>query len=73
MQWRQFFTPAKSIHATKAKNYMAEKSQDEFTLLDVRQPGEYENSHIPGSKLITIAELDRRLDEIDPTKPTLVY
>jgi len=73
MQWRQFFTPAKSIHATEAKNYMAEKSQDEFTLLDVRQPGEYENSHIPGSKLIPIAELDRRLDEIDPTKPTLVY
>ena len=73
MKWRQFFTPAKSIPATEAKKYMAEKSQDEFTLLDVRQPGEYESSHIPGSKLIPIAELDKRLDEIDPSKPTLVY
>ena len=73
MKWRQFFTPAKSIHATEAKEYMAGKSQDEFNLLDVRQPGEYEASHIPGARLIPIAELDKPLDEIDPTKPTLVY
>ena len=73
MRWKQFFTPAKSIHATEAKAYMAEKSQDEFNLIDVRQPGEYEASHIPGSKLIPIADLDNRLDEIDPTKPTLLY
>jgi len=52
---------------------MAEKSQDEFNLIDVCQPGEYEASHIPGSKLIPIAELDKRLDEIDPSKPTLLY
>ena len=52
---------------------MADRSQDEFNLIDVRQPGEYEGSHIPGSKLIPIAELDKRLDEIDPSKPTLIY
>jgi rhodanese-related sulfurtransferase len=59
--------------ATEAKRYMAEKAQDEFNLIDVRQPTEYENRHIPGSKLIPIADLDKRLDEIDPSKPTLVY
>jgi rhodanese-related sulfurtransferase len=73
MRWRQFLTPAKSIHATEAKKFMAGKSQDEFNLIDVRQPGEYETSHIPGSRLIPIAELDKRLHEIDPAKPTLVY
>jgi sulfur-carrier protein adenylyltransferase/sulfurtransferase len=73
MRWKQFLTPAKSMHATEAKAFMAEKSQDEFNLIDVRQPGEYEASHIPGSKLIPIGELDKRLDEIDPSKPTLVY
>jgi len=73
MRWKQFLTPAKSIPATEAKKFMAEKSQDEFNLIDVRQPGEYETSHIPGSRLIPIAELDKRLDEIDPTKPTLLY
>ena len=73
MRWKPFFTPVKSIHATKARQFMAERSQDEFNLIDVRQPREYEVSHIPGSKLIPIAELDKRLDEIDPSKPTLVY
>jgi rhodanese-related sulfurtransferase len=73
MRWKQFFTPAKSMPAPEAKTFMAAKSQDEFNLIDVRQPGEYEARHIPGSKLIPIADLDKRLDEIDPSKPTLVY
>lgn len=73
MRWKQFFTPAKSINADEAKAFMAERSQDEFNLIDVRQPKEYKVRHIPGSKLIPISELDRRLDEIDPSKPTLVY
>ena len=73
MRWKQFFTPAKSIDAAEARAFMAERSQEEFNLIDVRQPGEYEARHIPGSKLIPIGDLDKRLDEIDPTKPTLVY
>ena len=73
MRWKQFFTPVKSIPANKAKEYMAGKPQDEFTLLDVRQPKEYERYHIPGSKLIPIGELDKRLNEIDPQKPVMVY
>ena len=48
---------------------MAERSQNEFNLIDVRQPKEYESNHIPGYKLIPISELDKRLDEIDPSKP----
>ena len=73
MRWKQFFTPVKSIPATEAKNYMAGKTQDEFTLLDVRQPKEYESYHLPGAKLIPIPELDKRLNEIDSHKPVLVY
>ena len=56
-----------------AKEFMIRKTQDEFTLLDVRQPGEYEKNHIPGARLIPIGELDKRLDEIDPSKPVLTY
>jgi len=52
---------------------MAERSQDEFNLIDVRQPREYGSRHIPGAKLIPIAELDKRLSEIDSSKPTLLY
>lgn len=73
MRWKQFFTPVKSMNSEEAKEFMSGKTQDEFTLLDVRQPGEYEKNHIPGSKLIPISELDKRLDEIDPSKPVLTY
>ena len=73
MRWKQFFTPATSMTATEARTFMAGKSQEDFNLIDVRQPKEYENRHIPGAKLIPIAELDKHLDEIDPSKPTLVY
>lgn len=73
MRWKQFLTPTKSMSTAEAKSYMAERSQDEFNLIDVRQPKEYQASHLPGSKLIPISELDNRLDEIDPSKPTLVY
>jgi rhodanese-related sulfurtransferase len=73
MRWKQFFTPVKSVSPSEAKKIMNANSPDDFNLIDVRQPNEYENSHIPGSKLIPIAELDNKLDDLDPTKPTLVY
>ena len=73
MRWKQFFTPVKSISPAQAKQIMNDNTPDEFNLIDVRQPKEYETNHIPGSKLIPIAELDKRLDDLDPTKPTLVY
>ncbi len=52
---------------------MSSKTLDEVNLVDVRQPSEYESSHIPGSKLIPLPELSGRMDELDPKKPTIVY
>ena len=40
MRWKQFFTPVKSMNSEEAKEFMSGKTQDEFTLLDVRQPDE---------------------------------
>ena len=73
MRWKQFFTPVKSVSPSEAKQIMKDHTPDDFNLIDVRQPGEYETSHIPGSKLIPIAELDKKIHDLDPTKPTLVY
>ena len=73
MRWKQFLTPVKSMNSAEAKDFMSGRTLDEFTLLDVRQPGEYERSHIPGSILIPLGELEKRLDEIDPNKPVLIY
>ena len=38
MRWKQFFTPVQSMNCKDAKEFMTGKTQDEFTLLDVRQP-----------------------------------
>jgi rhodanese-related sulfurtransferase/rubrerythrin len=73
MRWKQFLTPVKSIDAPAAKDYMNRIRADAFMLLDVRQPEEYESEHLPGAKLIPLAELGVRLSELDPEKPTIVY
>jgi rhodanese-related sulfurtransferase len=52
---------------------MKDQSPEEITILDVRQPTEYESGHIPGAKLIPLPDLTRRINEIDPKKPTMVY
>ena len=73
MKWKQFFTPVKSVSADEAKKLLSETPLSDINILDVRQPGEYEGEHIPGAKLIPIADLGNRINEIDPNKPTLVY
>jgi len=73
MRWKQFFTPVDAINAVEAKKFIGENRQGSFTLLDVRQPGEYEASHLPGSKLVPLPELKDRLGEIDSGQPVIVY
>jgi len=73
MLWKQFFTPVTSIDASQAKKLVTEEGGDNVTFLDVRQPNEYKTSHIPGSYLVPLGELDKRLGELDPKKPVVVY
>lgn len=73
MRWKQFLTPVKSMDAAKARDFMQTRSAESFTILDVRQPEEYQAGHLPGAKLIPLPELSERLGEINPQKPTLVY
>jgi len=73
MRWKQFFTPVKSINADQAKKIIKDKKQGTYTLLDVRQPSEYKAGHLPGAKLIPLPQLNDRLPEIDPHKPTIAY
>lgn len=73
MIWKQFLTPVKSINSLEAKKLVTDEGAKNVTFLDVRQPREYETSHIPESKLIPLAQLDQRLDKFDPEKPVVVY
>ena len=73
MRWKQFFTPVESMNSDEARRFIEAGSPAEMTLLDVRQPVEYNAGHIAGAKLIPLSELGDRLQEIDPAKPTVVY
>jgi len=70
---KKLFTPVKSINREEAKKFMAGKSEGDYTLLDVRQTGEYEAEHIPGAKLIPLPGLKDGLRQLDKQKPVLVY
>jgi rhodanese-related sulfurtransferase len=68
-----YFKPISTWSAEKIRQLMKEKTPDQYNLVDVRQPKEYEKGHLPGAKLIPVGELKDHLSEIDPNKPTIVY
>jgi 3-mercaptopyruvate sulfurtransferase SseA len=70
---KKLFTPVESINSQTAKSFMSEHQEGAYTLLDVRQPGEYEAEHIPGAKLIPIPDLKDKLSQLDKNKPIIVY
>ena len=47
-------------------------AEEDFFLLDVREPNEYQIGRIPGSTLIPLGEVPRRLDEIPRDKEIIV-
>jgi len=53
--------------------FIKANKEGSFTLLDVRQPSEYENARIPGSQLMPLPGLTEQLRELDPDKPIIAY
>ena len=68
-----YFKPVSTWSAEKIRRFLNETNSEEYNLVDVRQPQEYEQGHLPGARLIPVGELPNRLAEIDPNKPTIVY
>lgn len=73
MNWQSLFAHGREITAEKVRDYIGHVPPNDLQLIDVRQPKEYREAHIPGAKLIPLNELPQRLDEIDAAKNTIVY
>lgn len=71
--WRGAFGPVPEMEPEGLRRFRAGRDEDEYLLLDVRQPGEYRRGHLPGAVLIPLPELEGRLDELDRKLPTVVY
>ena len=67
------FKPVSSWTVEEVRTVLRERNAESCNLVDVRQPGEYESGHLPGARLIPIAELRDRLGELDRSKPTITY
>jgi sulfur-carrier protein adenylyltransferase/sulfurtransferase len=70
---KQLFTPTDSMDAEQARVFINENKEGSFTLLDVRQPREYESGHIPGAKPIPLTQISDAYNQLDPDKPVIVY
>lgn len=68
-----YFKPVKAISSEEVREFLRDHTPDEYNLIDVRQPREYERGHIPGAVLIPVGELPQRLAELDPSKQTVAY
>lgn len=73
MRLRNLFIPVTDMNPEQLKAFVDSNEEGSFTLLDVRQPSEYETARIPGSKLVPLPSLDDRLNELDMQKPIIAY
>jgi rhodanese-related sulfurtransferase len=73
MRWKDLFSPITHMDTSQLESFIESHSEGTYTLLDVRQPAEYEQERIPGSKLIPLPQLLERSVELDPAKPVIAY
>ncbi len=73
MYFQDLFGSVPSVTSDEVKTLIDSKPTDEYTLLDVRQPMEYQQGRLPGSMLIPLGELHARVGELDPDKTVVVY
>lgn len=73
MSYLDFFKPVDSVDTLQLADLLRHKHPEDLTLLDVRQPAEYAAGHLPGAKLIPLADLENRLGEINSKTTVVVY
>lgn len=71
--FESFFKSVPRWTMDRARQHIAQNKLDTYNLIDVRQPEEYAEGHVPGATSIPLSELPGRIDEIDRSKLTLVY
>lgn len=73
MQAHEKAREPKTLYPEEAEAFMKGRAEGSYTLLDVRQPLEYEEAHLPGARLIPLPKLVDSIGELDPEKPVVLY
>jgi molybdopterin/thiamine biosynthesis adenylyltransferase/rhodanese-related sulfurtransferase len=71
-------TPKQEAQVTESEIEVTEVKEkldrgDNFVLIDVREPHEYQICNIPAAKLIPLGEIGKRLDELDPEADIVIH
>ena len=67
------FSKVPLVAAGEVKKRVEESATGDFTLLDVREPAEYESGHLPGAVHIPLSRLADRSGELDRDRPVVTY
>ncbi len=62
-----------NLTADELREYMQARNEQEYVLVDVRQPKEYTAGHIAGSTLIPLGELSARMAELPCDRDVIFY
>ena len=62
-----------NISSETFRQYQKDHGERDYLLVDVRQPDEYIQGHIPGSKLMPLDELESHLSELPEDKDLFFY
>ncbi|MCP4107942.1 MAG: sulfurtransferase [Desulfobacteraceae bacterium] len=62
-----------NLTADELKKYIKKHNEKDYLLVDVRQPHEYTNGHIPGAKLMLVMQLESRLYDLPGDKDMIFY
>jgi rhodanese-related sulfurtransferase/rubrerythrin len=73
MDPQTFFKEIPSWPPDKIREFLRSRDHAGYNLVDVRQQEEYEDGHLPGTKLIPVGDLSSRMNELDRAKPTIMY
>ena len=73
MKLGQDMDGVQTLYGDEVQSFIREHSEGDYILLDVRQPVEYAQAHLPGAKLIPLPQLSDSLEELDAAKPIIVY
>jgi rhodanese-related sulfurtransferase/rubrerythrin len=73
MSFLDIFKPVTSWSAAQVREFLEKHVPEEFNLVDVRRPSEYEKSHLPGARSVPVDDLQERIGELDPALPTITY
>lgn len=71
MKLTDIFNRVDLVSPDEAKQLLSDNK--DAILLDVREPREYEEEHLPGAVLMPMSDIPDKMKELDPSRTIVTY